>query len=60
VKELSKEYPLGLDSQECFTEVDEDRYIEDSIGVQVEVLDTIIVEKTFEEVLAGRAKPRSC
>jgi hypothetical protein len=27
--ELSKKYPVGLDPQECFAEVDEDRYMED-------------------------------
>jgi hypothetical protein len=30
--------------------MDEDRYVEDAIGVQVEVLDTVIIEKTLEEV----------
>jgi hypothetical protein len=33
---------VGLDPQEFFAEVDEDRYMEDSIGVQVEVLDTVV------------------
>jgi hypothetical protein len=30
--------------------MDEDRYVEDAIRVQVEVLDTVIIEKTLEEV----------
>jgi hypothetical protein len=50
-------HPVGLDPQECFVEVDEDRYMEDSIWVQVEVLDTIIVEKTFEEVARWESQP---
>jgi hypothetical protein len=33
---------VGLDPQERFTEMDEDRYVEDAIGVEVEVLDTVI------------------
>jgi predicted phosphatase len=36
-----------LDPQECFTEVDEDRYMEDSIGVEVEVLDTVVNTKNW-------------
>jgi hypothetical protein len=56
-EELSKKYQVGLDPQECFTEVDEDRYMEDSIGVQVEVLDTVIAEKTFEEVARRKSQP---
>jgi hypothetical protein len=31
--------------------------MEDSIGVQVEVLDTVIVEKTFEEVAHRKSQP---
>jgi hypothetical protein len=38
---------VGFDPQECFAEVDEARYVEDAIGIQVKVLDTGIVEETF-------------
>jgi hypothetical protein len=48
---------VGLDPQERFAIVDEDRYMEDPIGVQVEVLDTVIVEKTFEEVARRKSQP---
>jgi hypothetical protein len=37
--------------------VDEDKYMENSIGVQVKVLDTIIVKKTFEEVACRKSQP---
>jgi heme A synthase len=49
-EELPEQYPVGFDPQEYFTEVDEDGYLEDAIGIQVKVLDTVIVEKTHEEV----------
>jgi hypothetical protein len=35
-KELPEQHPVGLDPQERFAEMDEDRYMEDAIGVQVE------------------------
>jgi hypothetical protein len=41
---------VGLDPQERFAEMDEDRYVEDTIGIEVEVLDTVIFKKTLEEV----------
>jgi hypothetical protein len=37
--------------------MDEDRYVEDAIGVQVEVLDTVIIEKTLEEVARWESQP---
>jgi hypothetical protein len=39
VKELPEEYPVGLDPQESFAKMDEDRGVEDTIGVEIEVLD---------------------
>jgi hypothetical protein len=36
--------------------VDEDGDVKNSIGVQVQVLDTVIVEKTFEEVARRECK----
>jgi hypothetical protein len=50
---------VGLDAHEGLTEVDEDGDVKDSVGVQVQVPDTVVLEETLEEVLAGRASPRS-
>jgi hypothetical protein len=38
-EELPEEYPVGLDHQEGFTKVHEDGAMEDTIGVEIEVLD---------------------
>jgi hypothetical protein len=44
---------VGLDSHKCFAEVYEDGDVENTIGVQVQVLDTVVLEETLEEI-AGR------
>jgi hypothetical protein len=44
---------VGLDSHECFTEVHEDGDVKNAIGVQVQVLDTVVIEKPLEKI-AGR------
>jgi hypothetical protein len=44
---------VGVDSHKRFTEVHENRNVEDAIGIKVQVLDAVVPEKTFEEV-AGR------
>jgi hypothetical protein len=50
MEELPKQDPVGLDPHKCFTEVYEDGDVENTIGVQVQVLDTVVLEKTFEEI----------
>jgi hypothetical protein len=47
----------GFDPQKCFAEVYKDRYVEDAIRVQVKVLNTVAVEKTFEEVARWESQP---
>jgi hypothetical protein len=42
-EELPKEYLVGLDPQECFAKMDEDRSVEDAVGVEIEVLNTVIL-----------------
>jgi hypothetical protein len=32
-EELPEQHPVGLDPQECVAEMDEDRYVEDAIGI---------------------------
>jgi hypothetical protein len=43
-EELLEEYPVGLDPQEGFAKVDEDGGVEDTIGVEIEVLDAIVLQ----------------
>jgi hypothetical protein len=59
VEELPEECPVGLDPQECFAKMDEDRCVEDAVGVEIEVLNTVILQKPLEEVARWRANPRS-
>jgi hypothetical protein len=49
-EELPEQDPMGLDPQKCFTEVDEDGGVENTVGVEVEVLDAIVPHEAFEEV----------
>jgi hypothetical protein len=56
-EELPEEHLVGLDPQEHFAEMDEDRYVEDAIRVQVEVLDNLMIKKTLEEVARWESQP---
>jgi hypothetical protein len=49
-EELPEEYPVGLDPQECFAKMDEDRGVEDTVGIEIEVLNTVILQEPLEEV----------
>jgi hypothetical protein len=41
---------VGLDPQERFKEVDEDSGMENTVGVEVELLDAVVPQEAFEEV----------
>jgi hypothetical protein len=58
-EKFPEKYPVGFDPQEGFAEVNEDRGVEDTVGVEVEVLDAVVLQKPLEESLAGRDSPRS-
>jgi hypothetical protein len=49
-EELPEQDPVGLDSHECLAEVYKDGDVENTIGIQVQVLDTVVLEKTLEEI----------
>jgi hypothetical protein len=49
---------MGLDPQESFAEVHEDKGVEDTVGVEVEVLDAVVPQQPLEEV-AGRKRQSS-
>jgi hypothetical protein len=48
---------MGLDPHEGLAEVDEDGDVKDSVGVEVQVLDTVVLEETFEEVARRESQP---
>jgi hypothetical protein len=50
---------VGLDPQEHLTEVDEDSGMENTVGVEVEVLDAVVPRRPLKRSLAGCASPRS-
>jgi hypothetical protein len=56
-EKLSEEYPVGFDPQEGFTEVDEDRGVEDTVGVEVEALDAVVLQEPLEEIACWERKP---
>jgi hypothetical protein len=44
LEELPEQVPMGLDPQKGFTEMYEDGNVEDTIGVEVELLDAVVPE----------------
>jgi hypothetical protein len=51
---------VGLDPQERFTKVDEDSGMENTVGVEVEVLDAVVPQgRPLKKSLTGSASPRS-
>jgi hypothetical protein len=56
-EELFKQHPVGLDPHKGLTEVDEHRNVEDLVGVEVQVLDTVVLEEAFEEVARRESQP---
>jgi hypothetical protein len=48
---------MGLDPQKRFTEVDEDGGVENTIGVEVEVLDAVVPHEPLEEIARRECKP---
>jgi hypothetical protein len=57
LEKLPEEYPVGFDPQEGFTEVDEDRGVEDTVGVKVEVLDVVVLQEPLEEIACWERQP---
>jgi hypothetical protein len=50
VEELLEEDPVGFDSHKSFAEMDKDGNMEYSVGIKIQVLNTVVHE-TFEEVV---------
>jgi hypothetical protein len=47
---------MGLDSHKRLTEVYKYGDVENTVGIQIQVLDVVVPEKTFEEVTGGQRK----
>jgi hypothetical protein len=47
VEELSKQNPVGLDPHEGLAEMDKDGDVKNFVEVQVQVLDSVVVEETL-------------
>jgi hypothetical protein len=55
-EELSEQNPVGLDSHKRLTEVYKDRDVENTVGIQIQALDVVLPEKTFEEITSGECQ----
>jgi hypothetical protein len=49
-EDLPEHDPMGFDPQKSFTEMYEDGSVEDTVGVEVELLDTVVPHEPLEEV----------
>ena len=49
-EELPEQRPMGSDSQKGLIEVNEDRNVEDTIGVQMDMLDLVVIQSPSEEI----------
>lgn len=58
-KEIAVKKKIGLDAKKSLAEVHKDGDLGDSIGVQMNPLETIKIENVTKEVGRGRAKPHS-
>jgi hypothetical protein len=56
LEEHPEEDLVGLDSHKCLTEMEEDGDVEDTIEVEVEVLNAMVSEHPIEEVTRRRGE----
>jgi hypothetical protein len=49
-EELPEQDPMGLDPQKSFAKMNEDCSVENTVGVEVEVLDAVVPHEPLEEV----------
>jgi hypothetical protein len=56
-KNFRKSTQWGLDPQESFAKMDEDGGVEDTIGVEIEVLNTVVLQEPLEEVARWESQP---
>jgi hypothetical protein len=58
-EEFPEQDPMGLDPQEGFAKINKDGGVEDTVGVEVEVLHAVVPSRPLKKSLAGRDSPRS-
>jgi hypothetical protein len=58
-EELPEQDPVGLDPHKGFAEMYKDGDVKNSIRVQVQVLDTVVLKEALKKSLAGSANSRS-
>jgi hypothetical protein len=56
MKNSTPKCPVGFDPQEAFTERDETRNVENSVGIQIVKLNPVGKEKTSKERMRGKQK----
>jgi hypothetical protein len=56
-EQLPEEYPVGFDPQESFAKMDEDGGVEDTVGIEIEVLNTVVLQEPLEEVARWESQP---
>jgi hypothetical protein len=56
-KKLPEKYPVGFDPLESFAKVDEDGGVEDTVGVEVEVLDVVVLQEPLDGVACWESQP---
>jgi hypothetical protein len=55
-EELAEQNPGGLDTHKRLAEMDKDGDVENTIGIQIEVLIVIVLEHAFKEVIGGQCQ----
>jgi hypothetical protein len=58
-EELLEQNLVGLDSHKCLAEVYKDRDMENTIGIQIQALDAVVLRRPLKKALVGSASPRS-
>jgi hypothetical protein len=56
-EELPEEYPVGFYPQESFAKMYEDGGVEDTVGVEIEVLDTVVLQQPLKVVARWESQP---
>ena len=54
---MAEEVEVGSDTEIGFAEVDEGGYVEDRVGIEMNQLDLIKIEKTAKEITGRETKP---
>ena len=56
-KEIAEKIEMGADAKDNFIEVDEGSNVKNRIGIQMDQLDPVLVEKTMKESTGQQTNP---